>query len=548
MKEKKSKQKIIVVGIDGATFTLLKPWMDKGYLPNFMNIYEKGAKAMLRSVTPAVTIPAWTSFSTGVNPGKHGAYDFLKKTNGDGFRPITSKDIGSRHIWQLLTDNEKKVIVINAPTSYPPERVNGFLISGMLTPNLDSEFTYPKSLKDELLKCGYKTTAVFGSGGDSKLGGEGTSFARSIRFADNKTILEVTKAFDDVEEIRARTAFRLMDRIKPDFTFVLFDSSDRLEHQFWTDDLSHILLRHYGKLDSILSGFLKRMDDNTVIMLVSDHGMKPLEKIIHVNNVLEDLGLFVPNTSSRIKSAAVCLARKAVGFSRKIGVPVHKILAKEIAYRCVEKLVGASFNKEKTKACFINASSSGIWVDEKDRDYEKTRDRIVERFNALKDPDKGDPVIKAYRREDIYKGPYVKDAPGIMLDFADGYNLSPIIASDRSALRKVHYMVRPSVGDAAGQHAKNGIFMAYGTGIKNTRLDGLSITDAAPTIIHMMGLPVPEDMDGRVAREIFEPGSLFYEKKISFKKAEKRNAQSDIVWKDRDREIIEDRLRSFGYL
>ncbi|MBU1940188.1 MAG: alkaline phosphatase family protein, partial [Candidatus Thermoplasmatota archaeon] len=142
-------KRVILVGIDGATPQLLFKWIDEGVLPTFSRFRQQGSWGKLRSTLPPFSAPAWTSIVTGCNPGKHGIYGF------ESTGTLTPHLVNSRYrkvpaIWTYLTQAGLKNIIINVPGSYPPESINGFMITGLLTPSADSQFTYPADLKQRL--------------------------------------------------------------------------------------------------------------------------------------------------------------------------------------------------------------------------------------------------------------------------------------------------------------------------------------------------------------------------------------------------------------
>src|SRR4030065_410257 len=141
----------IVIGLDGATFDLILPWVEQGHLPSFRRLIEEGSWGELESTMPPLTGPAWSSFITGKNPGKHGIYDFMYR-DPKGYRSITINATLRKgpSFWRLLGDQGKRVIVFNVPVTYPPEEVNGIMISGFPTPPKSKDFVYPPELREDL--------------------------------------------------------------------------------------------------------------------------------------------------------------------------------------------------------------------------------------------------------------------------------------------------------------------------------------------------------------------------------------------------------------
>ena len=153
MTEQGERERVLVIGIDGATFDLLTPWMEEGFLPNLAALMGSGSHGPLRSTIPPITASAWTSFQTGKNPGKHGLFDFTQYRPGSYETSyVNASSVLAEPLWQVLSRQGKRVVVINVPVTYPPRPVNGYLISGMLTPSMDVEFTYPPDLYQQMVR------------------------------------------------------------------------------------------------------------------------------------------------------------------------------------------------------------------------------------------------------------------------------------------------------------------------------------------------------------------------------------------------------------
>ena len=147
--------KLLVIGLDGATMDLIEPWAREGKLPVLAGLLQHGSYGRMQSVLPVLSSAAWTSFMTGMNPGKHGFYDFVKRApDSYRLRPVHREQMRGQSLWKILSLVGRKVIVLNVPMTYPPEAVNGAMISGLGTPNYKT-FTYPAELTQELLNRGY---------------------------------------------------------------------------------------------------------------------------------------------------------------------------------------------------------------------------------------------------------------------------------------------------------------------------------------------------------------------------------------------------------
>jgi predicted AlkP superfamily phosphohydrolase/phosphomutase len=142
--------KVFVIALDGATFDLIEPWAAAGHLPHLQKLIANGAYARLESTLPPITGAAWTSFQTGVQPGRHGIFDWLTRKDGSyDLVPISSQSIQREVLWEYLSRHGKRVGVMGVPVSYPARPVNGFILTDLLTPS-GVNYAFPPELKDEI--------------------------------------------------------------------------------------------------------------------------------------------------------------------------------------------------------------------------------------------------------------------------------------------------------------------------------------------------------------------------------------------------------------
>ncbi len=207
--------RILIIGLDGATLDLIAPWAEAGHLPNISSMMQKGVYGKLRSVQPVISAAAWTTFMTGCNPGKHGIYDFVyRETNGYRLRPVTSRNIQQPTLWHLLSEQDRQVGIMNVPMTFPPEKVNGFLVSGLGTPNF-KEFTYPEELGDELLAEGYRVNRKMYYPGDDRDG----------------FLQDTQELIDGI----TTSAIKLLTTREWDLFTVVYRETDDVPHGFWRD-------------------------------------------------------------------------------------------------------------------------------------------------------------------------------------------------------------------------------------------------------------------------------------------------------------------------
>jgi len=478
--------RVLVLGIDGATWDLLEPWAKSGLLPNLQKAMECGVYGHLESSIPHVTPPAWTSMTTGKNPGKHGIYDFVrikreKKILNLGL--YNSKDKQEKELWDYITGPS---IVVNVPLTYPPRKINGVMITGMYTPDMDSNFTYPKQVKDEILQLfpNYKIELKWGKYKEEK-----------HRFLED--LNKMTQ-----ERINLFWHFFQMDW---QLFFFVFVGSDRIQHIMWEEN--H-LLNYYQYLDGFLGEVLKKVKNNNItLFLVSDHGFTEIKKYVYINTMLQRAGLLSPYKNKKANKNPLRgskinkenLSRALIKL--KLGDLYAKLPPKIKLFigRKISDDFGSIYNIdfENSQAVMVGSGSIYITV-QNEKQKEKIRKDVIELMENLKNPHTGEKIInKVYTKEELYSGNMLRHAPDIIILPSKGYSLYHTLSkkiTENPQLKKA-------------DHALNGIFLAKGPEIKEGDRVDANIFDIAPTILHILGLPIPIDMDGQVLKGIFSKDS-----------------------------------------
>jgi len=523
--------KVLVIGLDGATFDLIKPWTEQGELPTLKKLMENGVYSDLTSTIPPVSSPAWPSFMTGKNPGKHGVFDFVGKSDGYSGEIKNARDIKAKTFWKWLSEEGKACIVVNVPVTYPPEEIKGCIVTGMLTPP-DACYAYPLEIYEELKKIGYNPLSEVKKGFSPE-----EIFNYLLGFASK----------------RVETVLYLMRRFNWEFCMLVFRGTDIIQHNLWQYHKKEIL-QYYRKIDALIENLINKAGKKANIILMSDHGFGPVYKFFHANYFLHKLGLleFKTETSSgeylaindyRSSSGRLQRIMLKMGITKETVYTVaERTHALKILQRMYKKFyvqiptTGKAIDWKRTKA-FFNSSigpAASIQINLESREHEgivkkeeyaRVEDFIISELLKIVDPETGRKIVQdAFRREDIYHGPYVSEAPDIVfltknLEYA---------ATDRIYGSS---LVSEPVHKGRGTHRMNGIFIAYGPDIKNTgeELKKARITDLAPTILHMFSLKIPEDMDGKVLTHIFDPNSQIAKRPIKYHK---------ITEKERIRESI----------
>lgn len=561
--------KILVIGIDGATFSLISPWADSGELPNLKRLMDNGAWGNLGSTIPPITAPAWTSFMTGKNPGKHGLYHFISpKPDTYDFHYTNASSRRSRTIWRILSDHGARVGVFNVPMTYPPETVNGYMISGLDTPSANSPFIYPDSLRQELLK-------EFGS---ARLDITHLEFMRT----DSKKRI-ILKEMAELEDHRAEVAEYLIKKHPVDIFMLVFCSVDQIQHYFWKymdeghymyqpgspELFSNAILSAYKKIDSKIGLLLNMMAKDSTVIIMSDHGAGPSsDKVLYLNHHLSDVGVLKFKDNIR-KSPFDAIIRKTDPFLRKTLSPNQKkkiaALFPGIRRKWERGLASfADIDWSGTKAfCYdVLPAHTNIWINIKGKfpqgnvnsgtEYEELMKYITEKLYGLKNPENGRRIIdRIYRKEDIYSGAHTELAPDLTLSWwdGDGFTIRPGRIRDSGVVRRLGQGF-DSLVNWSGTHRINGVMILNGPPFKEAKIpDGAEIVDLAPTLLYLMGCPVPDDMDGKVMTGVFRDDylSLNPVKYSGPEDGDQDDAKTE-AYSDAETEKVKERLKALGYL
>ncbi len=503
-------KKTVVIGLDGATWDILKPFMEKGYMPHLQSLVDKGIHGPLESTIPNMTGPAWTTFVTGKHPGHHGVFDFMLPTDTlQSMKFATADDIQDITLYEILKQNGYTPILINLPVSWPPKLQDDITITSLLTQG--DEWVFPQSLKEEFPDLQhYRLTP------DESL---------RLKENDEAYIEDLLKHMDEQLLVTKK-----IYETKPwDFFFYLFSHSDWVSHLAYDKLLQHdqSSRRVFEKIDEYLGWFIEHLPEDANLIMLSDHGFRAFDKIFYFNKWLEQEGYLATSTSGDQFRGAVTrraketdkirASKKSINigsgvFSMLSTVPVAEKAAKWVYHRIVKPYLPVHVNVDvgidfsKTKVCFPKGSyiTNGYinkdWVYKNGtvskQEFEPLRKELIEKISALKDPD-GNPVVKeVLTREQVYGEHAPDQAPDIFFELAD-YWLVGQFHSGKLFEKEIH-----------NKHGKYGIFLGYGPDFEqHAEVKNLMIQDLTPNILHLLGLPIPDDCDGRVALELFSQQS-----------------------------------------
>jgi len=534
-------RRVFIIGLDGATWDVLGPLMDRGLMPHLKRFCAEGTCGTLWSTVPPITPAAWTTFMTGKSPGTHGIIDFERydvRTN----RLTLNTTNCLRHVrtlWQILGDKGLRVGCIGIPMTYPPTPVNGFLISGFGTPNRDSEFTWPADLKNEVLRlC---PDYGFGSRWRRKtLGGEGV-------FQEN--LEAVRRSFHHGETL----ARELGDRNGWDALMVVLKLVDNLQHKTWKyidprwadrhPKRTDAVLQCFAELDAVFGRMVDYADRNhAAVFVMSAHGHGSLERQAQPNRLLQQWGFLTINPA-------------AEGANRSLG------WLRRMRKRKRGKFDGGMFSIEQdlaidlahTQACVMHAGMAGfLYINLSGRQetgivptdrYEALRDELRARFLEVTARDPAGRTIRVFRAahkpEELYGCSREEREwlPDLLLVPHDGL---AVIRKIRAS-SPVRWLPWRRI---EGTHRDNGIFAARGPGVARGRSLEANIIDSTPTVLAMLGLPVPDDMEGGVIEGLFDP-PVTIEKEAA---GAATGAATGETYSDEDVRKVTERLMDLGYL
>jgi predicted AlkP superfamily phosphohydrolase/phosphomutase len=560
-------EKLFILGLDGATFDLIRPWAAEGKLPNLARLLEEGVQATLTSTMPPVSPPAWCSFATGKNPGRHGILAFTRTdpTTYD-VRFENSRTVRGRTFWRIASEAGKRVGAMNVPMTFPPEDVNGFVVGGIFSPSLRSRFVSPPAVQDALLAAvpGYVIECV--DVDRARLKGD-----RLQAFFDRLLVMIEKR----VEAIRF-----LYETQRPDIMSAVIVATDRASHYFWKHmdpkvadqvapqergKFTDALLRTYQKCDWAVGEVRKMLDDDTTLFVMSDHGFGPTYRRANLRRWLVENGYLA--YSQRPGSRKGTLAhRLALASLRFLPLSVRNTIRHRfprIANRAISALMVGGIDWSRTKA-YVVAEHTALFVNVKGRqpqgvvepgaDYERTRDALIEQLTSWMDPFTGQSVFdKVYKREEIYNGECVEKLPDLILGWR-GFEYTYTHELEMLKAPLVSMSISEPTGrwNRCANHRCEGIFLAVGPHVRRGEtLADFSIADVAPTALHHVGLPVPRDMDGRVVEQIYDPGyAQAHPPQLGGEAvaAEPGAETARDTASDEDEEVVRERLRDLGYI
>ncbi len=484
-----------LIGLDGATFSVLDPLMENGTMPFLKKFVEGGTRGGLMSTANPLTPPAWISMITGRNPGSHGVFDFIwaeERKKDVYFTLYNFRDIQCETLWSIVSRKGGTVTSLNFPMMSPPPAVNGHIVPGLVSWKHLRLNTHPQELYAKLKALpGFNAKDLawdFELEKNASKGVPPEEFENWIKFH-----IEREKRWFEIMKY-------LMENEPSDLMSIVFDGVDKMLHiglRFvdpnvfpddpspWELKMQGLCFDYFRELDGFLAEICEMAGPEARIFMASDHGFGPSWEVLRINTWLHEKGYLTWKDTGEMD---------------------------EDGKKRVEKLVDRHFvylDWEKTTAYARTTTSNGIYIRREGEgapggvpaaEYDSFRKKLIEELYTIKDEESGEQIVKkAITKEEAYPGKHNKQAPDLTLvmrdhSFVSILNKTPVVYK------------RPEI---EGTHYPEGIFLASGPGIRRGAvIDPLPMVDVAPSLLYSLGLEVPKDFEGRLPEEVFEEAEL----------------------------------------
>ena len=455
------KRRVLVIGLDCATPQLVfEQWRDR--LPNMRKLMEGGTYGELESTIPPITVPAWASMMTSKDPGRLGFYGFRNRADYsyDRMRIANSKAITEDTVWDILSRAGRKSVLVGVPQTYPVKPTNGYIITSFLTPSTQSQYTYPADLKDEI----------------EALVGEYMLDVENFRTEEKDDLLG---QIYEMTEKRFKVAKYLLQEKEWDFYMLVEMGVDRIHHAFWKffdpqhpkhkpgSPYASVIEDYYKYLDGQIGELLGMVGDDTVTLVVSDHGARHMEGGICINEWLRQEGY-------------LSLKEEPAGI-----VPLEKV---EIDWKRTKAWGAGGYYGR----LFMNVQGREPEGSIPSQDYERVRDEIVKKLSQIADETGANIGTVAYKPQDVYVE--CRNVPPDLLIYFGNLAWRSVGSLGHG---RIHTREN-DIGPDDANHDQRGIYIMYdprqgGRG----KVEGLHLMDVAPTVLDLFGLPIPADMQGK---------------------------------------------------
>ncbi len=537
-------QRSVVIGLDGVTWRILDPLIESGHMPRLASLRSRGAWGVLESTVPTYTPPAWTSAITGVNPGRHGIYGFIEgHAQNERHELVHSGRIEAPTIWEMARAQGLRAGVYNVPLTYPPRELDGWMVSGMMTPGWGERqrgFTSwdkgSADLEARILKW-VPDYAVDMSADWERDWRDAALADRALAILQQRyTVLD-----------------RLIQLDPPDLLFTVLETPDRLQHVYYryldpADPLYDTeagrklrpqVIACYEAMDRIV-GLLDDYADDGGALVCSDHGFTAWESSVHTNTLLQQWGYLKLKARARLMQTSA--ARKAVPLAKRV-LPAR--VAREAKIRTF-----AAVDWNRTRAFASPIPQQGVYINLKGRErlgvvepgeLQDLKEEIKRNFQELLGPD-GRPVTdRVHLAEDVFEGDALDGAPDLL----------PVMRDHRFELDDELFHKQP-ITDLShlprGVHHPDGVVVVRGPGVKQTSELRGSIMDVTPTMLHLGDFAIPDGLDGSVLEDAFDPAAISNRPPRSISPPTSGPRDEGSPYSEDEEKQIEESLRGLGYI
>jgi len=545
---KEMNKKVCIIGLDGGTWSVFRPLLK--YLPNLESLVNEGTTGNLNSVIPPVTAPAWVSFATGQHPGHHGIFDFRqfnRRVNRIQFN--NSSSINAPTIWQLLDQSGKKSITLNVPLTYPISPVNGILISGMMSPGatgkIEERICYPKNIADALNQR-FPDYRLFVS--------QDLYYEKGL----DAFLREAKK----VTQVRGELALYLMQNYEWDFFMVHFQNLDSVQHALWpildditqnpTNFIEHPLFDYLKTLDQIIGAIHHPLDDSTTLIILSDHGFGPLNKLLNLNAWLREDDLLVTRKYRKFYKLFLNQLYKPIRLGYRLKLErwnFANLILSQIHQKLNRLIQKIDIDWTQTKVYILPGPFIyGLLyfnMSRADKRYQTLKNEVIQKLCKIIDKETGEKVVaEVFDVDKLYDTTKPEISPDLIVQFKTGYiSFSNPNASDDGNNSLISRATRDR-----GTHRVEGMVIFHGENIrKNIQIEKAEIIDLLPTILAILQIPIPTRLDGKVLDEIFISPEKLNRLQIE-DEVPKKEADAAFQYSVQEQDEVANRLKQLGYL
>jgi predicted AlkP superfamily phosphohydrolase/phosphomutase len=537
-----SVSRVVVVGWDGATWSVADPLSKAGRLPTLTALRAGGAEGVLETVPNMNSAPAWSTVATGLDPGRHGIFYFDEPVPGTYTRRVVNASRRSGlSLWRMASEAGKRIVVVSVPISYPAEPVRGFIVAGLDTPSKSLPgFTHPRDLPRRFPSLFENYALEVGAPGLMKAGRVQEAKDMLLWCIDGWTALTE----------------RLMEE-EWDLVFVVLTSTDTAQHFFWTGEARSTVERVYEATDEATARLVAKAraaDPDVNVLVVADHGGATNTRGPEFMRVwLEDQGLqstTAPSLSSRALGGGFNLLHRTLSREQKLALARRFPRLRERA-QAEARLAGIDWRGTRAYAdgirdeVLVNLAGREPEGVVEEQDYDRFLGELQGAISAIRELETGRPVVESVRRRDqAYHGPCTDRAPDLTVRWRldgpfRGFACQTPGGEDR--MRRV--AARPPF--QGGGHHPQGLFVANGPNVRPDDVRG-TLADVTPTVLALLGVEIPAGLDG-------QPLDLLKDVEAVVAEAGAGGPQSTRVepttgYTAEEEEAVRRRLEDLGYL